>query len=113
MRISDWSSDVCSSDLTVRAGAADAGQAGFPWITLRAATTAVVGIAVKMDRTPIAVGDPLPAGIVPDGAAGTVELGGKIGRASGRERVGASVEISGVAVLIKKKTSSSYEHSTK
>src|SRR3546814_17179955 len=98
MRISDWSSDVCSSDL-------DAGD--------RRAHHRIF----QVDARQIARGDRLRKGR--DGGLAlraqkldTLALGiagsgrdGEIGRAPCRERVCKSVEISGVAVTLKKKKS--------
>src|SRR3546814_15264508 len=94
MRISDWSSDVCSSDLLTRARLA------------RAAPGALVmhpgpmnrGVEIDSD-----VADLLDRSII----TRHVEMGvaiRKIGRASFRERVSQYVYISLVADYLKKKT---------
>src|SRR3546814_10299610 len=83
MRISDWSSDVCSSDLTIAARAAGAHDA---------ATGGVVPafhLATTFERDPAYV---LPGGrnyIRPDNPAGRQPEAvlAEIGRASCRERV--------------------------
>src|SRR3546814_16093570 len=82
MRISDWSSDVCSSDLPTSSASRNAG-----WAMGRA------GPCASRHRT----GDhaALPRG--------SHRLGREIGRASCRERVCQYVYISVVAVSLKKK----------
>src|SRR3546814_11963986 len=110
MRISDWSSDVCSSDLAARRG--DAG----------------IGRAHQFDHVRIAlVGHDRAAGGILRGQRDEAELGtgkqaqvpgqatqvehGEIGRASWRERVCQYVEISVVAVSLKKKKQHTMEKS--
>src|SRR3546814_17614951 len=78
LRISDWSSDVCSSDLNVVGAEFDIGQA------LR-------GVAAHQHQPPAF------------GPAAGVERLEKIGRASCRESVCQYVEISVDAVSIQKK----------
>src|SRR3546814_5799570 len=84
MRISDWSSDVCSSDLEQGSLEGEIGAVGDPRRGL-----AVGDGAVLAD---LASGG---AGGVADGGVGQAEHGeladGEIGRASCRERVGQSV----------------------
>src|SRR3546814_5498144 len=73
MRISDWSSDVCSSDLI--AAAARTGRRGFPWAPrCPASAGAADGLPPRTARS-----RPCPAG------SGVRET--QIGRASCRERV--------------------------
>src|SRR3546814_5654705 len=82
MRISDWSSDVCSSDLTVEAN----------WLQIRGNTmmrraitlAALIMFAAPASARPAACTTIDGAVIVADD--GTY-LGKEIGRASGRERV--------------------------
>src|SRR3546814_14890867 len=113
MRISDWSSDVCSSDLIDRnrAGLLDRGlpsregrgldDAGrfvdadgdFP---VRDGGGVDLHRAVDDDRAGAGVDDDL------GGRVGGCDLD-KIGRASGRERVCQYVLVSVVAVILKKK----------
>src|SRR3546814_20033791 len=121
MRISDWSSDVCSSDLALARWVTDAPDA-MPTSSSYRSTRRMLGrlevrptgqFAIRYslmdghslkfdderrDDSPF-VPDPFPAvpgGMNPeDGPA--VRMRG-IGRASWRERVGQYVEISGVAV---------------
>src|SRR3546814_5472447 len=96
MRISDWSSDVCSSDLHEDVGLAPEDALGHARGAARVEDVEVVG-------APLNVG-PLGAGggegvLVPDGAR--QEIGARaveIGRASCRERVCRYVKISVVAV---------------
>src|SRR3546814_19378238 len=91
MRISDWSSDVCSSDLSVDDKPEAIEEAG-PWNG-----TIVLGATARTGNT--------------DNTGTTAEvtiayLGGswtQIGRASCRERVCQDVSISVVAVSLKKK----------
>src|SRR3546814_13090758 len=98
MRISDWSSDVCSSDL-VDADVAQPAQfmatggqfhEAVPVGQLHAVHR-VGGVGVFGDD------------VVQPGAAQGQAGGEEIGRASGRERVCQYVEISVVAVSLKKK----------
>src|SRR3546814_16344527 len=105
MRISDWSSDVCSSDLLGRRGG-----------------EVEAGAGVLQRRFVGEADQPHPADLATHGGNGAVArnlhlavvgghedravgaLNGKIGRASCRERVCQYVEISVVAVSLKKKT---------
>src|SRR3546814_5484270 len=81
MRISDWSSDVCSSDLGVALGdpAEAVADAGVECRSLALETGLGAGVTALRPRQT------------------------KIGRASCRERVCQYVSISGVAVSLKKK----------
>src|SRR3546814_10966266 len=97
MRISDWSSDVCSSDLLARAAQRreDAEAAG-------------VGEEIEHARIPRHRGDGGPMVALVEEPAGLLplpRLGQKaeIGRASCRERVCQYVSISVVAVSLKNK----------
>src|SRR3546814_15481753 len=89
MRISDWSSDVCSSDL----------RDAHLWESLQEAIHQLVGNA--------GLAGAASAGEADDGrqkpGLGTRLLRSQIGRASCRERVCQYVSISVVAVSIKKK----------
>src|SRR3546814_14149786 len=103
MRISDWSSDVCSSDLRIASGIAlgdrDDGAIGRPWPARhrRDPDHRIGGqrreriAAPDVDIMGTAVGR-LDDQIMPE-----------IGRASCRERVWPYVWISGVGVTLKKK----------
>src|SRR3546814_21126797 len=97
MRISDWSSDVCSSDLTVRRLAR-----GLAALGVRPGDRVVL---VSENRPEWAMDDLaiMAAGAVTVPAYTTNT---EIGRASCRERVCQSVEISVVAGALKKKRSS-------
>src|SRR3546814_5029099 len=92
MRISDWSSDVCSSDLHGPGlGAHPAGDT----TGVRARAPEGVEAVGPLDRPPGILRDPQPfeaggAFAKPDGRAERGE-GGEVGRASGRERVCQSV----------------------
>src|SRR3546814_14766087 len=110
MRISDWSSDVCSSDLPLAA----AGQFG------RYARTSGMNFGADMMRDEaddaFAIGGAQPGAAIRDALAEPVDpeaavriehdlddLRVEIGRASCRERVGQYGYISVVAVSLKKK----------
>src|SRR3546814_17723576 len=110
MRISDWSSDVCSSDLGRTRPAAVRGWAG-----------AVAGAAVRDAVVPHAGG--IRAALRhrartrprsrARGRRGLPRRGRReIGRASGRERVCQYVEISVVAVTFTTNTTQVYESRT-
>src|SRR3546814_11195807 len=86
MRISDWSSDVCSSDLIVGSGAAGLAAA------MAAANAGQQVLLVEADAE-------LGGGLLSERA----EVEGQIGRASCRGRVGQDVSISVVAVTLTKK----------
>src|SRR3546814_16176956 len=113
MRISDWSSDVCSSDLCTGGGegcsavAVAAGLAGrdrqheIPDRTLE-------GAAVGMERQ---VEAEMPLREI--GGELTRRLGQQIGRASCRERVCQSVYIPWVAEYLQKKTKHKKQLKTK
>src|SRR3546814_17384345 len=107
MRISDWSSDVCSSDL---AAAKQTHHA--PELQRRprlddnsAAQTDIAGIEhgglPRRDR-PLILGERQREGIVGNAFQDTGRI--EIGRTSGRERVCQYVYILVVAVSLKKKT---------
>src|SRR3546814_2095128 len=88
MRISDWSSDVCSSDLTGRGGAhpsveADARDLGFAMVVVLRIDAASVGRPLDRVDAIIPIGG--QAALARSVAVHNVEL--EIGRASCRERV--------------------------
>src|SRR3546814_12328022 len=87
MRISDWSSDVCSSDLTRPFAVSEK-----MWYS---------GSAVMITSSP---GLALPPIQAPACSMFAIMLPWEIGRASCRERVCQYVSISVVAVSLKKKT---------
>src|SRR3546814_16916271 len=93
MRISDWSSDVCSSDLC------DAGGAGAA-VGVRVGGDVLAARNLPAGRRGNRHGVPAPGGGRPC-AAGRRAV--EIGRASGRERGWQYVEISGGAESITKK----------
>src|SRR3546814_12270868 len=106
MRISDWSSDVCSSDLYKQAivDAADTGtvmlnRSGTPCVrALKTGRSLALYAAGSMDRAELKTVQQLYFG-------GDMEASvGPIGRASCRERVCQYVYISVVAVSLKNKT---------
>src|SRR3546814_9577544 len=90
MRISDWSSDVCSSDLPSAQGEAS-GTAAAPLQSMPAAPVAkevAVSVAIEEDLSPdelIAKYPPDSAAALPVGADNLPEW--QIGRASCREKV--------------------------
>src|SRR3546814_14013912 len=96
MRISDWSSDVCSSDLSLNPGPKFGHPNADPTVyehrTLKAAFRRLGScISGKL----------------------AVQFRGKIGRASCRERVCQYVSISVVAVSLKKKSSVKQDRESK
>src|SRR3546814_11981061 len=92
MRISDWSSDVCSSDLSPTARPPEGAP---PWTILFANLRAV---SVKMPRR-------CAATISPTAAAKAI----KIGRASCRGKsVSVRVDLGGRRIIKKKKTEEEY-----
>src|SRR3546814_13388282 len=112
MRISDWSSDVCSSDLIVRADSAGgkargrhhqqqgaqsghADQMAAAWPGVHRFIVAICIGSLTNRRTFAAYSSSRMT-------SSTARLS-QIGRASCRERVGQYVSISGVAVAYKKK----------
>src|SRR3546814_15298966 len=105
MRISDWSSDVCSSDLLNLSDTAlfmsvvILGGVALQWPLGRLSDRfdrhrVIVGTLVGVTATSLA--------IALTGAPGLLLMGLEIGRASCRERVGQYVLIPGVAVTLKK-----------
>src|SRR3546814_15467471 len=106
MRISDWSSDVCSSDLLPRPpGWRDVARHFFTFA------------AVSLDRFLWLTGASRTlhvASFRPPEVLAAQDRGGclmlEIGRASGRESVGKYVLISVVAVSLKKKTVRKYDN---
>src|SRR3546814_7702102 len=94
MRISDWSSDVCSSDLTglVELGSlqrrirgAEGDGLGLDLLDAAARTDRLV---VQADARVFLIGvGPLGVDRIGEGGAGAGDVGGQIGRASCRERV--------------------------
>src|SRR3546814_14270815 len=102
MRISDWSSDVCSSDLTVR-GTDRSVQDGGSASRLAAASGSPATHAAwppRQARNPCL--DPVGRSWLPDLLRAGPAAQGPIGRASCRERVCQYVYISVVAVSLKK-----------
>src|SRR3546814_19250664 len=102
MRISDWSSDVCSSDLVIQLGAILAVIVLY-WRRFWHVAAGLLGWkqgAVAFTRN-------ILLGFLPSAVIGLFVykmVKAKIGRASCRERVCQYVEISVVAVSLKKKT---------
>src|SRR3546814_17119739 len=95
MRISDWSSDVCSSDLGAQVGEFLPSVAGHLGQHRALAVDDLV-VAQRQDEV-------LGKGVVDaEGELVVVVPAVEIGRASCRERVWQSVEISVVAVTVKK-----------
>src|SRR3546814_20309754 len=104
MRISDWSSDVCSSDLRqiVRTCAQQCGRR----VRLRAERRAAHQHPERLEWRPAG---PAVSGDHPrQGLQAGPPRAQQIGRASGRERVGRYVEISVAAVSFKKKHNINY-----
>src|SRR3546814_14470070 len=107
MRISDWSSDVCSSDL--RRGtmmqsnlALAAGAAGLISYWLEPDPLWLVGAALIVANWPFTFAAIMPITRRLTATAIDSSGAGEIGRASCRERVCQYVEISVVAVSLKK-----------
>src|SRR3546814_13979355 len=106
MRISDWSSDVCSSDLPKGAFDFEEFSSYFPITVICTLIGAPADTIPSLRSSLEAVG--LSASMqrehVPALQAGFIEIDGfEIGRASCRERVCQYVEVSVVAVSLKKK----------
>src|SRR3546814_12471609 len=103
MRISDWSSDVCSSDLN-RVRVVDEEQEDVAIGRIeRRRVAADVDIGIIVHVRPVEHAWNLPPGL-PDAISGDLHhRSDEIGRASCRERVCQYVEISVVAVSLKKK----------
>src|SRR3546814_16195197 len=102
MRISDWSSDVCSSDLGTRG----AGGAGTRRVRAAAAAQRAVAVALPLrpDGVAVALAYLRRAATDAEGLTTALDLRHeRIGRASCRERVCQYVSISVVAVYLKKK----------
>src|SRR3546814_16588613 len=100
MRISDWSSDVCSSDLAIRLGANVVGQAAG------VLDAALLGPQAVIEHFQVLI-EQLRIACFCTGSADLVALRRaplQIGRASGRERVCKDVYISVVSVSLKKNT---------
>src|SRR3546814_11511900 len=102
MRISDWSSDVCSSDLEIP----------FPYVLDGDHGAAMAGLAAQdiarhFPATDLAlIGDELADGSdfdFPESDLPLALFDGQLGRASCRERVWQYVSISVVAVPVKNK----------
>src|SRR3546814_13845145 len=105
MRISDWSSDVCSSDLVRRAVAEDIMvEPGPPRPTLAVGQLAdrVHRQHQRRERKTVL---PLPEPVIDENIQRAVRSHLKIGRASGRARVCKYVSIPGVADTLKKQRS--------
>src|SRR3546814_16675054 len=118
MRISDWSSDVCSSDLHRphtrphrdaaydHDGAIKPGNPGVAWTghAFPDQLFRIIGPACRANLAPVPlahVGRDIPDGV--DVEAGKAHQSAQIGRASGREGVCQYGEIRGGAVSLKKK----------
>src|SRR3546814_3033582 len=88
MRISDWSSDVCSSDLAGVTSALDFRQAES---LLTQAETELAGLHLAKAQNDnflaVLTGGPLPAGLHAPMPLADQKSGQEIGRASCRERV--------------------------
>src|SRR3546814_12086334 len=95
MRISDWSSDVCSSDLPAASPRMPAPVSSAPRARARAELAAHVGHTSALD---VVVDD-----VVVNDERGVQPLEREIGRAACRERVCPYVSISVLAVSLKKK----------
>src|SRR3546814_20571332 len=107
MRISDWSSDVCSSDLIGRL------QAAFPvtliGVRLEPGQRLLAGGRVVADDEVVARVRDVASLVIP--YEGIVSTGRELGRASCRERVCQDVEILVVAEALKKKKRTLLKHS--
>src|SRR3546814_14920013 len=103
MRISDWSSDVCSSDLAsdaVEYDIADPAFHPFDWDSMR-----MLGAVLDRRIARLQTGTGAPADASDEYLAAL-----EIGREACRERVCQYVYISVVAVSLNKKTNRSYKH---
>src|SRR3546814_19352590 len=100
MRISDWSSDVCSSDLTRGPAGFDYVLATFPYSYVANFGFVVVPLFMFMSQMAFVTG-------MSRRAFESANI--KIGRASCRERVCQYVSISVVAVSLKKKDASTIQ----
>src|SRR3546814_12930756 len=111
MRISDWSSDVCSSDLVYKAASAHifpvreipGDPEGFGMVAVEAAAHGVPTIAFATGGIVDAVAEGESGRLIRPGDYGAFAGVVKIGRASCRERVCQYGSISVVAVSLKKK----------
>src|SRR3546814_12723801 len=99
MRISDWSSDVCSSDLAAATPTHNARDGG--WGAVRRSHSQHAQAAPAASRATNHQGLP--------GASAAARTASKIGRASGRERGLTYVLMSVVAVAYKKKNKNEKE----
>src|SRR3546814_3948829 len=100
MRISDWSSDVCSSDLRAGANGGDAGARHVIASLVERHDHRLIECDVtRVEDLQIDLG----AARVESGGNDFIGFGGEIGRASCRARVCQYVEISVVAGTLKKK----------
>src|SRR3546814_15914065 len=111
MRISDWSSDVCSSDLFGFMAKHGEDKLSNGGAILRSGKTAAARPSIEYAIRRM-------AGAVDSGENVDRRLkagagGHEIGRASCRERGGRYVEISVVAVALKKKNTSSTQRTTR
>src|SRR3546814_16560465 len=95
MRISDWSSDVCSSDLSLLA----LSRQNLPQLRTEAAENRSARGAYRLK----AAEAPRKVVLIASGSEVPLALKTEIGRASCRERVCQYVLISVVAVALKKK----------
>src|SRR3546814_13646666 len=112
MRISDWSSDVCSSDLAVKYGATRDNVLGLVAVTGSGEVIRVGSNTTKdatgYDLTHLLVGSEGTLALIVEATLKLAPLPTRraslreIGRASGRERVCQYVSISVVAVSLKK-----------
>src|SRR3546814_20604294 len=105
MRISDWSSDVCSSDLVERVACARAAWSAPIWGRLSPGTAGLPSTAARPSRRWKALFQDTVTAASRAVISGTLTRGGlrEIGRASCRERVCQDVWISDAAVTLKKK----------
>src|SRR3546814_15487761 len=101
MRISDWSSDVCSSDLSCVTMAAAGVDVAKAEVKGKEVTTAEVRARgrreERMDESVMA------SALEAELGRRSARIASEIGRASGRERVCKEVEITVVAGSLKKK----------
>src|SRR3546814_19742152 len=113
MRISDWSSDVCSSDLSTIAASLRIWQPNWGSGSIGSHASSGLRSMRSIALPAIATNSAfcLTAGSAPTRLP--LLLTGQIGRAAGRERVCQSLVVLGGSRIIKKKTQNKTQYTTK